>query len=478
MFRPVDNSSQVVFRIAFGAALAAFAWSTLTSPSLAADYIQPVIHLTYYGFDWVRPWAGDGMYVHFLLMFAAAVGVSLGLWYRVSAFLLLATFTHVFLIERSLYNNHYYLIILLAFLANVIPLQRGWSMDSVRSPSKYNPYLPQWTLWLLRFQIGIVYIFGGIAKLDSDWLRGQPMRMWLSARADFPVLGQFVTEDWFVGIFAWGGLLIDLLAVPALMWRRTRVFACVALLLFHLINSFLFTIGLFPWLMIAASTIFFPPDWPRKLFRIPNLAHGIGYKPGAWTAPRRVLAGLLATYIAIQILVPLRSLVLPGNPSWTESGQLFSWRMMLRQKQTGIRVLAIDTRSGRRGDVDLIPYLNQRQATMMSRDPDLIVQFCQKLASELNSSGNTCVELRVKVLASLNGRKPQLLIDPNVDLAREPRRFWSYPWVLPLTEPLRHDAWDVPIQHWESVIEGTGTPGTSRSLRTEQEWVRMPEVKS
>ena len=464
LFQPVDNSSLTIFRLAFGIAVASYAWQTLTTPVLAADFIQPRLHLTFMGFEWVRPWPGDGMYLHFLALFVAGIGTALGLFYRWSAFILAVTFTHVFLIERTLYNNHYYLIVLLAWLANVIPLHRGWSLDSIRRPDRYAPRLPQWMLWLVRFQIGVVYVFGGIAKLNADWLRGQPMGMWLAAKSDLPEIGIWLPSSAIVPVFSVGGLLIDLLAVPLLLWRRSRLLMFALLIIFHVLNSLLFTIGLFPWLMIVATMIFFPPDWPRQLFGIPDYFRDRANDARIeWTASRRVIAAFLGLYVAIQLLVPLRLHLAPGDPSWTEYGQLFAWRMMLRQKLTGIRFYGTNPTTGQQGVIDITQFLNQRQAAQMSRDPDLIVAFSQWMADHYRRQGIPGMEIRAKVLASLNGRKPQLLIDPQVDLAREQRRFGTQPWVLPLTEPFRAVPWNVPIDQWERVIEDQksgATPST------------------
>ncbi len=460
LFRPVDNSSLMVFRLAFGVAIACYAWKTMTTPVIVADYIQPKFHLAYFGFEWVRPWPGDGMYLHFLALFAAGVGVALGLWYRLCALVLLVTFTHVFLIERTQYNNHYYLIVLLAFLANVIPLHRGWSLDSVLRPRCYSPVLPQWMLWLVRFQIGVVYFFGGIAKLDADWLRGQPMGMWLAAKSDLPVLGPLLTNGTVTPLFAFGGLCIDLLAVPLLLWRRTRLAMFGVLVVFHLLNSVLFTIGLFPWLMIVETLIFFPPDWPRKLFGIPDHFHHAPTNANeSWTWRHKSVAAFLAAYVGIQLLVPLRLHLVPGNASWTEYGQLFAWRMMLRQKLTGIRFYGTNPATGQTGVIDITRYLNQRQAGQMSRDPDLIVHFARQLADDFRRQGIPRMQIRAKVLASLNGRKPQLLIDPDVDLAQERRSLFPQRWVMPLMEPFRTTAWDLPIAEWEQAIE-TSAAGT------------------
>ena len=40
---------------------------------------------------------------------------------------------------------------------------------------------------------------------------------------------------------------------------------------FHVLNKWMFDIGIFPVMMLAATLLMFPPDWPRKvcLFFIP-----------------------------------------------------------------------------------------------------------------------------------------------------------------------------------------------------------------
>lgn len=447
---PVSIDGLVVFRIALGLGVAWFAAKFLGSKSLAHDYIDPPFHLTYYGFGWVRPWPGDGMYFHFLVLAGSGLAVALGLFYRFFAVVMFLAFTQVFLCERALYNNHYYLISLLSLLFCFMPLHTAFSLDVLRKSEPAAKTIPAWTLWLLRFQLGIVYFYGGIAKLNSDWLHGQPMRMWLAAKTDFLLIGHLFTEEWMVQIFVWGGILIDLLAVPLLMYRRTRALMFTVLLSFHLMNSQLFHIGVFPWLMMAVTTIFFAPDWPRRLLWTP----GRSLRQPSNAAPVSPLSkpafGLLGLYCLLQVAVPLKHFVMPGNPSWTECGHQFAWRMMLREKQVGMRFYGRDKDTGREGVIDIRPFLTQRQAMSISRSPDLMVQFAQWLSAELKRAGQGEAEIRATCLASLNGRRPQLYFDPHINLAEEPRRLGVYPWVKPLKEPLRYDAWDVPMSQWES----------------------------
>lgn len=451
---PCDAASLAVFRIALGLSVAWFAYATLTTGSLQADYLQPVFHLTYPGLDWVRPWPGNGMNVHFVVLLLAAICFALGLLYRTVAVVMCLAVTHVFLIERSVYNNHNYLVVLLSLLSTMMPLHRVWSIDALGREETVAATVPVWMLWLLRFQIGLVYFFGGVAKLDADWLAGQPMRMWLAAKTNAPLIGPYASQEWVVMVFVWGGLLIDLLAVPCLMWRRTRALMFAVLMTFHAINSQLFNISFFPWLMMIATAMFFTPNWPRRLLRLEHPAALTSPLPRlAWSLRGRIGCSLLAGYVILQLTLPLRHLAYSGNPSWTEEGQLFAWRMMLRQKMTAIRFIGTEPATQRGGTIDIRRYLTPRQRAALSRDPALIVQFAHKLAEHFARNGAPNLEIRVKAWVSLNGRQPQLLVDPSIDLTKLPRRGGDSAWIMPLTEPYRHDAWNVPVSQWEKILE-------------------------
>jgi hypothetical protein len=83
----------------------------------------------------------------------------------------------------------------------------------------------------------------------------------------------------------------------------------------------------------------------------------------------------------------------------------------------------------------------------------MIYQLCQFVRNRLAQRGYADVEIRVLALVSLNGRKPQLLVDPAVDLAAAKPPGSGCPWIMPLTEPFRVQAWDVPLDKWEEHLE-------------------------
>jgi hypothetical protein len=436
---PVDIASLAVFRIGLGAILAWEVVRYFDRGWIARYWIRPEFHFTYYGFHWVRPWPGIGMYVHFAALGVLALGIALGWHYRICAALFAVGFIYVFLLEQATYQNHMYMLCLLGILLPFLPLHRAWSLDAARNPRLRSQIVASWVLWVLRAQIGIVYVFGGIAKLSGDWLRGEPMRMWLAKRTSFPVIGPLFAHEPTVWFFTYGGLLLDLLIVPALLWRPTRPFAFVAAMSFHLLNAQLFQIGIFPWFMLAATGLFFDPGWPRWLCGGKSIAPELRagrVTEAAWT-PRHVFAAsLLGLFFGVQILLPFRHHLYPGDVNWTEEGHLFSWHMKLRDKRVVEAEFVL-----RNGSGDTLRVVEARKILprwmrnrVMSR-PDLVHQLAIALAEHERRRGHRDVRVHALVRGSLNGRAPQLLVDPDVDLAAQPRNLRPAAWILPLRDP-------------------------------------------
>jgi hypothetical protein len=347
-------------------------------------------------------------------------------------------YAYQFLIDEALYDNHDYLIVLLGLLLAVVPAHRFFSLDARRRRALASETVPRWALWLLRFQIAVPYVFGGLAKLDADWLlRAQPMRIWLANPGPGEWRVAAMREPWVAYALSWSGMLLDLLVVPALLWRPTRRFAVAAVLAFHLLNSQLFEIGVFPWLMICATVLFVEPDWPRRARLLPRRR---GPAPaaepvavGRLSPAARLGAASLALYVALQLLVPLRGLLYPGDVDWTEEGHRFSWRMKLRDKRGELRFVAVDVAS--RSAVVLTgveSVLTTRQRLAMLHDPEMIRQFAHRLAQGMKEQGRGPMEIRVATSLSLNGRAPQPMIDPEVDLAAVPASLGPADWIVPL----------------------------------------------
>jgi vitamin K-dependent gamma-carboxylase len=481
-FRNVDGASSVFFRVAFGLLMASWAWDYLSLGIVTRIYVEPKFHFTYYLFDWLKPWSGNGMYAHFLTLCLLACFIASGFLYRVSALLFAVGFTYVFLLDRTNYQNHYYLIALISWWLPWLPLNRNVSVDAWLWPNIRSQTIPNWTLWVLRFHIGVPYFFGGIAKLIPDWMLGEPLSQMLASKSSLPFIGPVLAIESMGVLLAWGGLLFDLSIVPMLMWKRTRVIAYIMCIAFHLMNSVIFNIHVFPWFMLAATPLFFEPDWPRRVLGGATLGLPAEDNAGVELGFGRKLAvGFVLCYAMFHCVWPLRHNLYAGDSSWTERGHYFSWRMMLRGKAVVLGFAVKDHVTGKVVDGNMNRFIGSEQSEKFGRDPEMILHFAHFIGEEYRKSSGNTASVHALVLASLNGRKPELMIDPNVDLMQEPRGFHNRDWIMPQTEPLRRPAWNLPPDQWRQNVElpdlkflTQSNPSTSQQVATTSE--RLAEV--
>ncbi|MRG96202.1 HTTM domain-containing protein [Polyangium spumosum] len=441
-FRPVDIASLAAFRILFGALLLVSVVRFWANGWIRDFYITPSLHFHYFGFSWVSPWPSWGMYAHFVVLGLASALVMVGLFYRAAAVVVFVAFTYVELLEKATYLNHYYLISILSFLMIFLPLHRAASIDAWRNPALASQTAPAWAPFLLRFQIGVVYVFAGIAKLGPDWLlRGEPLGIWLSAHTDIPLVGPLLAERWVARAASLAGAAFDLTVVFFLLHGRTRRFAYAAVLGFHFVTGMLFPIGVFPWIMSASALIFFPPRWPRDLlarlsrrFAAPNVeavVSSLSPRPiGRW---QRIGMALLAAHVIVQIALPLRHFLYPGNTAWTEEGFRFAWRVMLVEKLGFVELRVHDHETGRTIRVEPSRWLTPLQAKMMAQSPDMILELAHHVAAEHARRGKH-VAVYADAWVTMNGRPSRRIIDPSVDLTTVQDSLRPKPWILPLDD--------------------------------------------
>jgi vitamin K-dependent gamma-carboxylase len=496
LFEGVDIAPLVYFRVVCGLFMS---FQALLFVGRGTDlmYVYPRFQFSYFGLSWLSPLPWPGMEVLFWVLVTAGLAIALGLAYRLCAAVFFLGFGYAFFCDVLMYQNHYYLLILLALALTVTSPHRALSIDARLRPALRSSWVPRWHLFLCRFTVAIVYFYGGIAKLSPDWLQGEPLRTYFhepQRQAALPLLGRWMEQEWLVHFFTYSGLLLDLLIVPAILWRRTRYFALAAILLFHLMNSQLWTIGIFPWFMIFGTLILLPP----RLFRGGRVlpAGTAPAAPRTLTRRQLVTLALLGTYAAIHLLLPFRHLLYPGDANWTEEGARFAWRMMLRRKSASRPVVQItDTATGRvelldyardprryraevtdvlvkpldelyalladsmRKRVGVEPgthvtpekidrflraeiekqrvYVGQWRLNYLSIKPRAVQRFAHAVAEEYERRGFTKPQVRVRVSNSLNGRPYQLLVDPEVDLAHEPLGLGHASWITEVTREPR-----------------------------------------
>jgi vitamin K-dependent gamma-carboxylase len=425
--RPVEGAGLALFRGVFGLVMAAAALRFALKGWIDALLVDPAFHFTWAGLDFVRPWPQPWMNVHFAVMGAAALGVAAGWRTRWCAAVFGLLFTWVELIDKATYLNHYYLVSLLAALLVVVPAGEAWSLDARRRGSwRGRPVAAGW-LYLLRAQVGLVYGFAGLAKLNGDWLlRAEPLQLWLQRFADLPAAGPLLTLPATAYAMAWAGLLFDTTAGIGLAWRRTRPFYGAAAVVFHLTIWLLFPVGMFSFIMLTAITVFreAKPVEALEAARAPRL--GL----------QRAALGFAAAWLVVQLVVPMRGLLYPGELHWTEQGFRFGWRVMLIEKAGWVEYRVV---SGSPPVVQRIApraELTPLQVKAMSTQPDMILDYAHHLAERARQErGVEQVSVYADAFANLNGGPSQRLVDPAVDLAAQPRGLTAAPWIVPRRDP-------------------------------------------
>ncbi len=445
--RPVSPLSLAVFRIALGALLLWDCWRFIKHDRIYRYWIQPDFHFTYPGFHWVEPLPEPGIWVAWLGMGVSALLVMLGLFYRVAIVALAVLFSYFFLLDKTEYLNHFYLVILFLILLCFLPAHRALSLDAKLFPGVRGDSVPYASIAILRAQMEIMLIYAGLVKLTPDWLQGEPLGMWLRPQAGDFAFGFLFHYDWVILLGTWGTVALHVLGAPLLLWRRTRLATFFLYCAFHMANAAFFNIGIFPWLTIAATTIFFAPDWPLRLAR---WFHGLFEELPASSAvttpaasassgaakliPAAAIAAM-GVWIAVQIVLPIRAGAFPTEVRWSGDGHRFSWRMRIYDRDAeGVFVV----RSGDEvWEVDPTDYLTRRQAWKMMVRSDMVHQFANYLEEVWLEAGHQDVEVRAEIWKSLNGRPPQLFVDPEFDLTSVGLAY-ARPdsWVLPNQVPV------------------------------------------
>lgn len=428
--KPTDVAALVAFRVVFGVLVATSAARFFYYDWIDRFFVEPGFAFKYWGFAWVPIWPAWGVKLHIAALGVLGVCFAAGAFYRVVAPLLAVGFVHLFLMDASLYLNHYYQVGVLAILCCVLPLGRAGSIDAWRRPERALRSFPAWCTYLVRFQVGVVYVYAGLAKLSQDWLvHGQPLNVWLQARTDMPVLGELFSLWWFALALSWAGFLYDLTIPFWLSWRRSRAYAFGVVVVFHTLTHLLFNIGMFPLIMTSTALIFFAPDWPRRLLGERRMSQT--FAPARPVG--RIAFGALALFAAFAILVPLRHHLYPGDVRWNEDGMRWSWNVKVHEKN-GAVTFYVTLPNGRRRIVRPSRYLKDYQEREMSGQPDLILQLAHHIRDDFAARGLGPVEVRAEAFVSLNGRRPAHLIDRSVDLARVEDGLGPKTWVLPMPE--------------------------------------------
>lgn len=429
LFKQIDNSALIVFRILFGLIITAQAWGSILTGYVRERVLSTQFTFNFMGFDFIQPFPGIWMYLFFVVMGLAGIGVTLGYKYRFSMGLFTVMWTWTYLMSKTGYNNHYYLLILLCIFMWVAPANRYLSLDAKHRPERKRLHMSQWIPLFVIVQMGIVYTFATVAKLYPDWLDGTVATNLMAAKAGYPIIGGLLQQSWAIWTVAYFGIFFDLLIVPLMLWNKTRPFAFPAAVFFHIFNSIVFQIGIFPYLALALFIFFYPPKTIHRFF----LKRKPFYEAGEILLPKqqKVIVAFLGIWFIIQLALPLRHWFIKGDVLWTEEGHRLSWRMMLRSRSGHSTFKIVDKKTGEEIYLNKKDYLTPRQQVATATKPDIIWQFSQRLKKEYEAQGKE-VAIYVTSWVSVNGHRAELFINPEVDMAQAKWNYFGHnDWILP-----------------------------------------------
>ncbi len=429
LFTRIDNSPLIVFRILFGILVSLECYGAIITGWIRTNLVEPDFTFTFIGFEWLHVFLGPGMYFYFFVMGSLGVLIALGYKYRLSMGLFTVLWTMVYLMQKTSYNNHYYLLILISLMMCFLPAQRNFSFDAKINPGIRENSMFAYVKWIIVFQLFIVYTYASIAKLYGDWLNFDLVKLLMSGKRNYFLIGEVLQLHEVHVFIAISGILFDLLIVPALLWKPTRNFAFGCSIFFHLFNSIVFQIGIFPYLSLAFTVFFYEPETIRRIF----LPKKQAYNDKILQIPsyKRGLLGMLTVYFLIQLLLPLRHHFIPGDVLWTEEGHRMSWRMMLRSRSGKIQFRVLNKNTAIAETINLKDYLSPKQQRRIAAYPDFIWQFAQHLKKEYAAKGED-ISVYVNSKVRINSRPMANFIDPKTDLAAvQWHHFKHHEWILP-----------------------------------------------
>lgn len=434
-----EAATLAAFRILFGLLMAFTISRFFYYGWIDKFYIKPGFFFSFYGFSWIKP-LGDFTYVLFGLSGISTLFIILGYHFKKAMVIFFLSFSYIELMDKTYYLNHYYFVMVISFMMIWLPCSRYFSIDATLNNYKEcRQYVPKWTVDVLKVFLTIVYLYAGLAKINQDWLlEALPLKIWLTSHQDMAVIGSLFKYKSTAYLFSWGGMLYDVFIAFLLWYHRTKWIAFVVVVIFHITTALLFPIGVFPWVMIVCSLVFFHAEVHQKILSLFARVFSI---PAKNYDNNRVLTlssfvstftkRVLITVLTIQFLFPLRFILYPGNLFWTEQGYRFSWRVMLMEKAGIATFKVVDGKSGKRFYIDNADFLNSYQEKQMATQPDFILEYAHYLRDHFRSQGHENIEIYTDSFVALNGRPSRRFVDPEVDLVTVKQDLLPNDWILP-----------------------------------------------
>lgn len=427
--KPSDPLPVVLFRVVFGIIMTIEMISYWNIPFIDELILKPKIHFRFQLLDIVPVGSVVLLKVTLLVATISSVLIAAGRFYKVASILLFVTYTYLFLLDETYYNNHIYMIVNVCLLMIFIGANTGVKTRKEGKAIVTQSTVPFWHILILRFLLFVVYFYGGIAKLNADWMSGATTTEWLRSFG-----GVLATKEAAL-FFAIAGMLFDLIIGFLLFMPKTRYAGIFLVFMFNTSNAIMFKdISIFPYLMIGAMVLFLDPEWVRK-----KADWAIRFAD--WLSDKKKMVASdspvpvwLYVFFAFHILFPFRLFLFNGNADWTGKAQYFSWHMKSHHRD--IKNLTFYLSHDNHPEKIRVPveeYLVYEQFYVMGHKPEMLVEFARFLKKDLEKKGVVHPKITAVSSISFNGKPPQPMVDSTLDLTTVVvKPFASYDWVLPL----------------------------------------------
>lgn len=419
LFSPKKYYTLVFFRVVFGIITLVSTLRFLLKGWVNELYLQPSFHFKYDGFKWIHVLDSTEIYVLFGLMIVCSLLITIGFLYRFAIVFFFLLFTYFELIDLTNYLNHYYFVSLMTLILVFLPANCNFSLDAKFKLVKRREFVPAWTIGIIIFQLSIVYFYAGFAKLNYDWLiDANPLKIWLAPHTNFPIIGKFMDEPITAYLFSWGGAIFDLSIPFLLLFKKTRLIGYALVVIFHSVTSMLFPIGVFPFVMIACTLVFFSQDFHKKIIGyFSDTENQTAIKEVSIKKKNKSVVFLfLSVFVIFQLLFPLRYLLYNNDLFYTEQGYRFSWRVMLMEKAGYASFKIYPYQDSRSITIVNSEYLTPQQEKMMSTQPDFILQYAHYLGGIYSDKYNKKVAVTADVFVTINGKQSQRYVKKDLDL--------------------------------------------------------------
>ena len=402
LLKQIDNAGLIIFRFLFGLLISAECYGAILTGWVRLNLVEPKYNFTFIGFEWLSTMTGSGMYFYFFIMGTLGVLITLGYKYRFSMLAFTLMWAGVYLMQKTSYNNHYYLLLLISGIMVFFPANVDYSLDAKNNPEIRTKKMHALYKWIIVLQLFIVYTYASVAKLYAGWLDLDFFGVLMRSKADYPIIGGLLQEPWLHKIMSVFGIVFDLLVIPALLWKPARKIAFGCAIFFHLFNSVVFQIGIFPFMALAFTVFFFEPKMLRRKF----LKKEFSYPDIQLKKPQFFSLMLVcwSIYFIIQIGLPVRHFFFKDDVLWTEEGHRLSWRMMLRSRGGTVTFTTVNKETGEKNRIDLNNYLSKKQQSRIGGYPDFIWQFAQHI-KRLKAAQGEDVAIYVRCRVRINGRR-------------------------------------------------------------------------